>query len=171
MTLEQVNVQELQRLNDAITITMDAMRRVAPQLAYLGLQYTQPWTPSPFAVAQQPFGFGIQAQSPFGNIGLQSVLGQHVLGQNPLAQLALQSLYGQQVPQVPYVGQQIDPITAAYLHEQVLRSILGQHMGIGTQISATQPQFRVPQIVPQMAPWQVSNSYGSPFLNLQQRPF
>ncbi len=52
MTLEQqpVNVQELQRLNDAITMTMDAIRRVAPQVAW---QYA-------------PIGAGFAPYSPVG---------------------------------------------------------------------------------------------------------
>lgn len=40
-----VNVTELQRLNDAITLTLDAIRRVAPQLSMMS--------------AQHPFGGGV----------------------------------------------------------------------------------------------------------------
>lgn len=38
MNTEQVNVQELQRLNEAITLTIDAIRRTAPQLTQLQQQ-------------------------------------------------------------------------------------------------------------------------------------
>jgi hypothetical protein len=59
MTLDpqQVNVQELQRLNDAIATTLDAIRRVAPQLAMLQQHQL-------FGGIGQ-FGVGV----PFGGIG------------------------------------------------------------------------------------------------------
>jgi hypothetical protein len=164
MTLEQVNVQELQRLNDAITITMDAIRRVAPQLAWIGLQ--QSWQPAhplaqlaysqqpfgvqhPFGIGQSPFGIGQQlglGQSPFG-IGQQLGFGQSPFG---IGHYGVQPFgVGQQL------GAQVDPITAQYIQDQVLRNVLGQ---------------RGPQLG--QSPWQapLQSSY-SPFLNLQQRPF
>jgi hypothetical protein len=84
---QQVNVQELQRLNDAITMTMDALRRVVPQLALLQQQQLQQLS---------PFGFG---QMPF--LGAPMGMG---LGQDPLSaayyyaqQQALRNLYPQQL--------------------------------------------------------------------------
>jgi hypothetical protein len=144
MEQQQVNVQELQRLNDAITMTMEAIRRVVPQL-----------------------GVWSQFQNPFSQFGGQ--------------------LGGQ------FGGQQLDPITQAYVHGQAhaLRQILSQiggtggGMGIGTGAGIGYPgaqQFGAPwqqqqystpwqqQQQPYM-PWQHQAFGGSPFLNLQQRPF
>lgn len=76
----QVNVQDLQRLNDAIMVTMDCLRRVVPQITQL-LQLQQPQLPGfagvhgqpwyatqtmPMSVAFQPgFQPGLQAIDPF----------------------------------------------------------------------------------------------------------
>src|SRR5581483_7016281 len=46
MEQQQVNVQELQRLNDAITMTMEAIRRVVPQLGF-----GNPWQADPLTQA------------------------------------------------------------------------------------------------------------------------
>ena len=93
---QQVNVQEIQRLNDAITITLDAIRRVAPQLAMLQQQQ----------MLQQLSGFGGgmgQQQSPFGGIGQQfgGGMGQQFgggMGQQQVPYHLLQQLFSQQVP-------------------------------------------------------------------------
>jgi hypothetical protein len=62
MTLEQqqVTIQELSRLNEAINTTMHCLSRIVPQLAMLQWQQQQPL---PFQSAQ-PFGFGPQIGFP-----------------------------------------------------------------------------------------------------------
>jgi hypothetical protein len=56
---QQVNVQDLQRLNEAINTTMQCLQRVVPQLAMLQWQQTQlPFGPS--HIGMQPIGFGQQ---------------------------------------------------------------------------------------------------------------
>jgi len=108
MTMENVNLQELQRLNEAITVTFDAIRRVAPQLQALQ-QITQmqvPW--------QQPFGVGMQSpfgmQQPYG-VGMQHPLLQHLVQQlsqpqHPWTQYQqpfhFNQSYGQPYGQVPF---------------------------------------------------------------------
>jgi hypothetical protein len=70
--MEQVNLQELQRLNDAINLTFDAIRRVAPQLQALQhywlqqqIGMSQPYSyGQPYGQAFQPFGIP-QMQHPF----------------------------------------------------------------------------------------------------------
>src|SRR5262249_37389187 len=105
---------------DAINMTMEAIRRVAPQLALLQQQASVYGT-------QQGFGTGI-------GFGAPPWVQQ--------AQVPWQPQYGQQLypqPQsigLPFFGGgqggQIDPITAAYLHGhiQVVRSVLAQS-GLG----------------------------------------
>jgi hypothetical protein len=106
---QQVNVQDLQRLNDAITITMDCIRRVVPQLAMLSQ------TQLPFAGVPQwqvsPIG-----PSVFGNPYQQTPFYAHSYGPT-------QGLPG------------IDPITAAYVqgHVHGLKQVLGPVGGIGQQ--------------------------------------
>src|SRR5215813_1466725 len=120
MALEQVNVQELQRLGDAINMTMEAIRRVAPQIAVLQ-QQTNPYG------AQQGFGTGI-------GFGAQP----WVQPQLPWQQQYGQQLYPQPQPLfgIPFLGggqtAPIDPITAAYLqgHLHGVRSVLSQ-TGVG----------------------------------------
>jgi hypothetical protein len=115
---QQVNVNDLQRLNDAILLTMDCIRRVAPQLAY-----------------QQGY-----QQSAFGPIGLGQAWGQNIGMQpsyptwqpwtgiqplfHPLAQTPFhpfQAFGGQ--PFTPFHVAPIDP--SALLYAQQLRNILG----------------------------------------------
>ena len=106
MTMENVNLQELQRLNEAITVTFDAIRRVAPQLQALQhmAQLQVPW---------QPFGLG--TQPPFGvqtPYGMQHPLFQHLVPQmHPWMQYQqpfhFTQSYGQQYGQQPFsFGQQ-----------------------------------------------------------------
>ena len=101
MTTEQVNVQELQRLNEAITLTIDAIRRTAPQLSQLQQQVllggitpnvfgygaaAQPGVPG-FGIGVDPLTAYLHAQqammrgfSPLGPVG-----GFGVQGMSPLA--------------------------------------------------------------------------------------
>jgi hypothetical protein len=62
MTIDStVNVQELQRLNEAITLTLDAVRRVAPQLAQLqAMTYAHTLQPNigGYGMFGSPFGVG-----------------------------------------------------------------------------------------------------------------
>jgi hypothetical protein len=170
---QQVNVQELQRLNDAITMTMDALRRVVPQLAML---QQQQW----FAQQQMPFGIGqlgmqqdpmlaaylyhhaLRSQQGIGGYGPQlGGFGPQLGGFGP--QLGA---YG---PQLGAYGPQLGaygPQLGAY----------GPQLGGYGQISPwqqQQPQFGIPwqQQQPQFGiPWQQPQI--SPFVNLtQQRPF
>jgi hypothetical protein len=116
MAIEQVNLQELQRLNDAILLTYEAIRRVAPQLQMLsqlqgqfgvGGPMVNPWQ-------QQQYGIGYgmnpwqQQQLPFGqqHLGLfgmghpgigQGLFGQQGIGQGLFGQQGIgQGLFGQQ---------------------------------------------------------------------------
>lgn len=154
MTLEHVNVQELQRLGDAINMTMEAIRRVAPQIAMLQQQAT------PFGV-QHGFGTGVGAG-----------------GVNPWTQPQQQSWqpqYGQQLyPPQPYGAQPfapgfgapaIDPITAAYIqgHIHAIRSLVTQQAsGPFGQPSWPTQQFGYGNPIGQQT---------APFVNPQQRSF
>jgi hypothetical protein len=172
---QQVNVQEIQRLNDAITITLDAIRRVAPQLAMLqhqqlmqqmspfgGVGGQLPYVLQQLLGQQSPFGgmgqYGFGSQMPFSGIGQQGFggigqqgfggIGQQLggIGQHVLPYL-LQHLVTQQQQQVPYG-----------LHH--LLSQLGQQ-GVGGMGMPWQQQFGMP--LPQQM---------SPFGNVGgQRPF
>ena len=69
MAMEQVNISELQRLNEAIAVTMDCLRRVVPQLTQIA-QVTQPIgnplggiTPYGF-----PYGQMLYQQLPYGQV-------------------------------------------------------------------------------------------------------
>lgn len=130
MTIEQqqVNVTELQRLNEAILLTMDAIRRVVPQLAQaqsqspgMGTQGIDPLTAAYlhgqtqtlraiFGQTQSPMGmqygqpgmlpFGMQGygQHPLAQLG-QVLFGQHPFAQHPFAQHPFaQQQVGQQQP-------------------------------------------------------------------------
>jgi hypothetical protein len=174
---QQVNVPELQRLNEAILLTMDAIRRVAPHLAQqvpfpmmgIGGPQIDPITAAylQHQVQQQALramyggGYGQIFGQPWG----QSQWGQPVwqtIGQHPLLQQLLQQhlyqqhLFGQQpFGQVPF--------------------------GIGAQY----PQLFGQQGVGQQLPWQqlgqvpfgfgtqfpVGQQYGSPVNYGAQRPF
>jgi hypothetical protein len=84
---QQVNVQELQRLNDAITVTMEAIRRVAPQLALLQQQQLQQL----YGLQQQP-PFGMQMGIPFGLGGVQDPITAQLLQHQALRNLYQQGL-------------------------------------------------------------------------------
>jgi hypothetical protein len=105
---QQVTTQELCRLNDCITLTMDAIRRVVPQLQALPFGQSLSPYPSQLPSAYGPAGYGIgfsHGQPSFGQmppmvdpitasymnsqpLGLRGVFGQHMgLGipwQNPV---------------------------------------------------------------------------------------
>jgi hypothetical protein len=83
---QQVNLQELQRLNDAITMTFEAIRRVAPQLQLLQQQAL--WAAQP----QQQLGFNFGVP-PWAQQGAQ--LGAQFGGQP----------YGMPQHQMPFYGQ------------------------------------------------------------------
>jgi len=139
MTLEHVNVQELQRLGDAINMTMEAIRRVAPQIALLQ-----------------------QQANPYGGFGPGVGVGVNPWMQ---AQPSWAPQYGQQLyPPQPYGAQPfvpgfstpaIDPVTSAYIqgHIQAIRSLVTHQPGAPFG-QATWP-----------------NQQGTPFVNLQPRPF
>jgi hypothetical protein len=100
MTMENVNLQELQRLNEAITVTFDAIRRVAPQLQALQqmAQLQVPW--------QQPFGIGMQ--QPYA-VGMQHPLLQHLV-QHLVQQLSQQNPWTQYQQPIHWgMGQQYQP--------------------------------------------------------------
>ena len=137
MTMENVNLQELQRLNEAITVTFDAIRRVAPQLQALQqmAQLQVPW--------QQPFGAGMQ--QPYG-VGIQHPLLQHLVQQlsqqNPWTTQYPQPLHwgvGQSFGQQPFgIGQQPfgigqQPFSFGQQYGQVPFGIGQQPFGIGQQ--------------------------------------
>ena len=171
MTLEQqVNVQELQRLNDAITLTMDAIRRVAPQIALLQqAQQQQAFAPQAFPFTGPPTlgipGIGYGAQVGFGQPWVTpQTLG--MMGQ-PLGTLGM-----------------IDPIMAAYVqgHIHALKTMAAPHLGV----PGLAPTLGVPPVWPQPSfglPW-TQQAYGqlpygqlpfaqpqSPFVNVQQAPY
>jgi len=145
MALEQVNVQELQRLGDAINMTMEAIRRVAPQIALLQ-QQTNPYG------TQQGLGTaGVFGAQPWGTpqFGFQPQYGQQLYPQQP-------QQFG-----VPFFGGghggQIDPISAAYLHGHIqgVRSVLSQ-IGVGgggPQQGFGPQQFVSPFLGQQPTPW------------------
>jgi hypothetical protein len=89
MTMENVNLQELQRLNEAISVTFDAIRRVAPQLQAIQqmAQMQVPWQ-------QQPYGVGMPPQHlvPL----LQHLVQQFGQQQNPWTQYQQPFHFGQQ---------------------------------------------------------------------------
>jgi hypothetical protein len=153
-----VNVQELQRLGDAINMTMEAIRRVAPQIAFLQQQAT------PFG-AQQGFGAGAGV-----GVGVNPWL-QQQQGWSPQS--------GQQLyPAQPYAAQPflpgfgatgIDPVTLAYIqgHIQAIRALVSQVPGgvganaFGQPSWPTQPYgFASPHA-----------QQAAPFFNPQPRPF
>jgi hypothetical protein len=142
MTMEQVNLQELQRLNDAITVTYEAIRRVAPQLQAVQqmAQMQVPW--------QQPYGFGMQQQPQHQQ--------QHLL--LPILQQLVQHLVqsqGQQQPwsQMPHFGQQPSPQTQSPFG---FGQQLGQMpFGMGQQFS---PQTQSP--FGQQTPFGYGQQYG-----------
>jgi hypothetical protein len=93
MTIEQqqVTLQELQRLNDAIVLTVESIRRVLPHLQQQAL------------LAQLGMGPMGQMQLMGGGYGQQHPLLQQLLGggygqQHPLLQQLLGGGYGQQHP-------------------------------------------------------------------------
>jgi hypothetical protein len=92
----QVTVHELQRLNDAIAMTMDAIRRVVPQIAVLHAQTQQSL---PFGQPTVGYGYGIG------------------YGANPWTQPTFGFGGG--------IGTHVDPITAAYVQTQALRQLYG----------------------------------------------
>lgn len=136
MTIEQqqVNVTELQRLNEAILLTMDAIRRVVPQLAQaqaqspmgMGAPAIDPITAAYlhgqtqtlraiFGQTQSPMGmqWGQPGMMPFGMQGYgqhplaQVLFGQHSFAQHPFVQHPfVQHPYAQQQPvgQSPFAG-------------------------------------------------------------------
>jgi hypothetical protein len=168
---QQVNVTELQRLNEAILLTMDAIRRVAPHLAQIQLPFVGGQTIDPLTAAW------VQAQT------MRSIYPQQQLwGQSPWGQPIWQ-----QYAQHPM------------LHHLMQQQLLGQHLygqlGIGGQFPVGQ-QFGQPfaqqfgQGIGQQpyaqfggqVPWQspfgigfggqfpVGQQYGSP-VTYAQRPF
>jgi hypothetical protein len=87
MAMEQVSLQELQRLNDAINFTFEAIRRVAPQLAVL----------QQMAQGQNQlggFGMGFGQQLPWHQMQYGSPFGQQL----PWQQMQYGSAFGQQLP-------------------------------------------------------------------------
>jgi hypothetical protein len=151
MALEQVNVQELQRLGDAINMTMEAIRRVAPQLALLQQQG------NPYV---NPLGLGFGAPL----WGQPQTTWQPQFGQPQFGQ----QLYPQAQP-VP----QIDPITAAYLqgHIQGVRSAV-THIGLGVGASPGLGAY-TPQTTFGGQPYGfmgVPGQQATPFVTVQ-RPF
>jgi hypothetical protein len=101
MSLEQqqVNVQELQRLNEAIVLCIDSMRRVAPQLGQVQAALSGiPGYGTPFWGGQiSPFAQGLFGHTPFtqGVYG-QTPFTQGVYGQSPFTQgLFTQSPFAQ----------------------------------------------------------------------------
>lgn len=160
---QQVNVQELQRLNDAIVTTLESIRRVLPQLAQLQQAATMPHigTQLPFAGLS---GMGLPYTSLYGQIPN--------LAANPLlgAQAGVTGLGGMWggLPYggLPYggVGQQvIDPVTSAYVqaHAQALRNLIAQSMMPFGATQAVQPSFGQWGFTPQV----------TPFVSPTQRPF
>ncbi len=175
---QQVNVQEIQRLNDAITITLDAIRRVAPQLAMLQQQQLMQ--------QMSPFGIGM-GQVPYG-------VGQQQLGQFPILQHLLNQMqYGGGVGQFPILQQLLSQfgggggggIGQHPLLQQLMSQMpyggggIGQHLfgmgggfgqqfggGYGQQFGGVPWQQQMQQ--PWGVPWQ---QQGSPFGNIGQRPF
>ena len=147
---QQVNVQELQRLNDAIVATMEAIRRVVPQLAVLQHAQQSQFVPS--------FG-GVGTTSPYGQIA------------SPMAGLntgSLGTLFASPTSTWGQVG--YDPITALYTqaHAQALRQLIGQ--GVGGFGYTNPMSFGAPVAQPSFNPWAIP-SQAPTFSNLAQRPF
>jgi hypothetical protein len=154
MTLDQqqVNVTELQRLNEAILLTMDAIRRVAPHLTQAqqiplpGLQIDpitaayhqqqalrvmamQPWMVPWTQTWTQPFAHATPYTQPFGGSPFS-----HAWGQSPFG------------------------VPASYAQQT-----FGGVNGFGVSgFAGGQPQ-------PIATPWQTPVSFGSPFV--AQRPY
>ncbi|HZS39406.1 MAG TPA: hypothetical protein VFF06_21385 [Polyangia bacterium] len=141
MEQQQVNVQELQRLNDAITMTMEAIRRVVPQLGVLS-QLQNPY--SQLGVPQLGFGNPWQAD-PL----TQAYVQGHA---HALRHILSQVGGGVGLPGVP------QQFGAPWQQPQ--------QYGVPQQFGAQQygaQQYGVP--------WQHQQFGASPFVNLQQRPF
>jgi hypothetical protein len=174
---QQVNVPELQRLNEAILLTMDAIRRVAPHLAQVQFPFMgigapiDPITASYLQqLAQQHALRAIYAQQigqwqtpwaqPFG----QQQWGQQwpSFGQHPLQQLMQQHPYQQHLlGQIPF-GQQL-------FGQQPFAQPFAQPFGMGGQFSVGQyPQTQ--QLFGQQ-PFGFGQQYGSPVNYGAQRPF
>jgi hypothetical protein len=125
---QQVNLQELQRLNDAITMTFEAIRRVAPQLQLLqqqALWATQPqlgygigqggvphWAQQASQLGVQPFGmphqmpiFGQAFGQPYGQSFGQTFGQSPVVGQpSPFGIFGQQPVVGQPYYGMPFNG-------------------------------------------------------------------
>jgi hypothetical protein len=112
MAMEQVNLQELQRLNDAITLTFEAIRRVAPQLQAL----QQVW---PQMIGQQgiPGVYGQQIPGIYG----QPVMGGYGYYPQHLSQLG----WGTQHPFAQLAQQGLSPWTVGYGVQQTWPQTMG----------------------------------------------
>jgi hypothetical protein len=155
MALEQqVNVQELQRLNEAIGMTMEAIRRVAPQLIWLQQQQL-----SPFGIGMNnPFQYG----TPYGvGVGVdpitQQMIQHQILRHLVQSQLGYQPFgaFGQQLGGYGQLGG-FGPNLGAF----------GQHL-FGQQLGQVPWQQYTTPWQTQYSPWQ----QPTPFVNLQQRTF
>jgi len=185
---QQVNVPELQRLNEAILLTMDAIRRVAPHLAQVQLPLIGLGGPTIDPVtaailqqqAQQQALRAIYAQQQWGQPTWgQQTWGQPVwqqaYGQNPLQHLFGQQLGQQMLPQhlfaQPFVQQGFGgqfPVGQQY------PQMFGQ-AGIGQQPYAQfggQIPWQSPFGVPFGGQFPVAQQYASPVnYGSTQRPF
>jgi hypothetical protein len=158
---QQVNIQDLQRLNDAIVVTMDCIRRLAPQLAQLTHQV-------------QISQLGLGGAGAFGGIGVQTpwTQAQFGLGMHPYA---TPFAYGYGA--LPFGQPTIDPVTANVLAQaQALRQIYGAPVtpGLGGYglggLGAVGGQVGLGGQVPFAGMWQ-QPWQQTPFLGMQQRPF
>lgn len=193
MTLEQqqVNVQELQRLHEAIAVTMDAIRRVAPHLLQQGQTYSPyaqafgregqpgpwqhlgqqlPWQ-QPTAQPQMPWQQPIaQWQQPIAQWQQPIAQWQQPYGYQPFG-IGQQGLGGYGQPgfgaygqSFGGYGQQLDPVAQAYLHAHLLRNLWSSQQGLGAQ--GTPGMFGQGTV----NPWQQQTGV-SPFGGMTQRPF
>ena len=141
MTLEQsqVNVQELQRLHEAIAITMDAIRRIAPYLQAQG------YSPSSQAFGQVGQGYSPFSQT-FGQMG--QPLPWQQLGQpspwQPIGQQTPWQPIGQQTPW--HLLQQQSPWQQPQVPWQPQVGAWQQPYGIPSPFGYAQPGFGQPGV-------------------------
>lgn len=144
MALEtQVNVQELQRLNDAIVVTMDSIRRLIPQLAHLQQQVPGAPLSSANPPYVTPFGHGVGYGYAVG-APLSSPLSPFAIPLSPSAAFSpIAPFFGVAAPwqaSWPMLGslhpfdlRAIDPMTAyVQAHAHAIRTMLAQTPTIST---------------------------------------
>jgi hypothetical protein len=162
---QQMNVSELQRLNEAILLTMDAIRRVAPHLSQqiplpmvgLGVPAIDPITAAYLQQQAQVHQLRtLYGQNPWGVTPWGQPLVQ-TLGQHPLAHLMQQQPFGQQLFGQPF-GQQ------PFGQQPFGQQLFGQH-------PFTQGLFAQNPYGTQIGVGQYPQLFGQHGIGIGQQPF